>query len=261
MTKVCMVIGAGSGIGGHVANHFSRAGYHSVLCRRTNSAGLNRLVRQIKRNGNQATGIVMNAIEPNTIEDCIQKVETQIGPINTLIFNLGAQTGLKELSQTSDKTFELCWKLATQSLFRAARSVLPLMVKRATGNLLVTSATAAFRGNSGQAAHASAMAGRRMLCQSLNAEYASKGIHIAHILIDGLVDSPETLEKVLGKDSFENLRKTKGLNNDGLVLPDKIAETYLHLAGQHRSTWTFEIDLRSFSDLAWWNHNVLRLDQ
>ena len=255
-----MVFGAGSGVGGHVAKRFAKAGYHSVLCRRSDRDSLDRLVSEIKRDGNDATGIILNAIEPGSIEECIKKVEAQVGPIDTLIFNLGAQTGVKQLSQTSDKTFELCWKLATQSLFRVARSVLPLMAERGSGNLLVTSATAAFRGNAGQAAHASAMAGRRILCQSLNAEYASKGIHVAHILIDGLVDSPETLGKILGRGSFKKLKEKRGHKNDGLVLPEKVAETYLHLVNQHRSTWTFEIDLRSFSDLAWWNHNLLSLD-
>ena len=174
----------------------------------------------------------MNAIEPNSIEDCIEKVESNIGAIDTLVFNLGAQTGMKALNETSTKTFELAWRLATFSLFKAAVSVLPQMEKRSRGNLLVTSATAAFRGNAGQAAHASAMAGRRMLCQTLNAEYASKGVHIAHILIDGLVDAPDTLGKIMGKKSFAELRKNRGMKQDGLVLPEKVAETYLHLANQ-----------------------------
>ncbi|MEC9183521.1 MAG: short-chain dehydrogenase, partial [Pseudomonadota bacterium] len=74
-----------------------------------------------------------------------------------------------------------------------------------------------------------------------------------HILIDGGVDAPDTLGKMLGPKKYEELRATRGRENDGLMLPEKIAETYLHLAQQHRSTWTHEIDLRSFSDLPWWN--------
>ncbi len=254
MKKVCMVIGAGSGIGGTVAERFARSGFHSVLCRRSNKDSLERLVKKIRRNGNEATGVLINAIEPNSLEKCIEKVELEIGPIDTLVFNLGAQTGSKTLDETSKKTFELAWQLATLSLFRTASSVFPYMEKRSKGNLLVTSATAAFRGNVGQSAHASAMAGRRMLCQALNAEYASRGIHVVHILIDGLVDSPETLGKIIGNQAFEKLRKTRGLEKDGLILPEKVADTYLHLVNQHRSTWTHELDLRSFTDVAWWNH-------
>ena len=93
-----------------------------------------------------------------------------------------------------------------------------------------------------------------MLCQSLNAEYASRGIHVAHILVDGAVDAPDTLGKLLGPALFEQLREERGRDNDGLMLPEKMAETYYHIAQQHRSVWTHELDLRSFSDLAWWNH-------
>ena len=93
-----------------------------------------------------------------------------------------------------------------------------------------------------------------MLCQSLNAEFSSKGIHVAHVLIDGAVDAPDTLGKMLGAELFQKMRETRGMENDGLILPEKVAETYLHLAQQHRSTWSFEVDIRSFSDRPWWNH-------
>ena len=98
------------------------------------------------------------------------------------------------------------------------------------------------------------MGGRRMLCQTLNAEFAPKGIHVVHIVIDGAVDAPDTLGKMLGAERFQQLRETRGMEHDGLMLPAKIADTYVHLAQQHRSVWTHEIDLRAFSDRAWWNH-------
>lgn len=98
------------------------------------------------------------------------------------------------------------------------------------------------------------MGGRRMLCQSLNAEFAPKGIHVAHIVIDGSVDAPDTLGRLLGPERFRQLRETVG-SEDGLLLPEMIAETYFHLASQHRSVWTHELDLRSYSDTAWWNHS------
>tara|TARA_B100001013_G_scaffold312288_1_gene217847 strand:- start:2360 stop:2746 length:387 start_codon:yes stop_codon:yes gene_type:complete len=128
------------------------------------------------------------------------------------------------------------------------------MEARGKGALLVTSATAAMRGNAGQHSHAAAMGGRRMLCQTLNAELSSKGIHVAHIIIDGAVDAPDTLGKMLGPERFQQLRETRGMEHDGLILPTEIADTYLHLAQQHRSAWTHEIDMRAFSDRPWWNH-------
>ncbi len=252
-----MVIGAGAGIGGNVGKRFAQEGYHAVLCRRSDQQGLDRLVKSIEDDGGTATGFLLNAIEPDSIEDCIAAVEADIGPIDTLVFNLGAQTGIVSLGDTTNKMFELGWRLATFSLFRAASAVFPYMQKRGKGTLLVTTATAAFRGNPGQHTHASAMGGRRMLCQTLNAEFASKGIHVAHILIDGMVDAPDTLGKIMGEERFQELRESRGLEHDGLVLPEKIAETYFHVSQQHRSTWTYEIDMRSFTDTAWWNHPIL----
>ena len=127
------------------------------------------------------------------------------------------------------------------------------MVAREKGTLIVTSSTAAVRGNGGQHSHAAAMGGRRMLCQTLNAEFSPKNIHVAHVIIDGAVDAPDTLGKMLGPTKFQKLREDIGLENDGLLLPEKVADTYYHIAQQHRSAWAHEIDLRSFSDTPWWN--------
>lgn len=254
MKPVCLVIGAGAGIGGNVARRFAQEGYHACLCRRTDEAGLKKLVQSIEREGGSATGFLLNAVEPESIERQVAAIESDIGPIEIAVYNLGAQIGDRSLAETNYKSFERCWRLATFGLFRLASAICPLMEQRGKGTILVTSATAAVRGNAGQHAHASAMAGRRMLCQSLNAEFAPKGIHIAHILIDGSVDAPDTLGKMLGPEKFQELRETRGMQHDGLVLPEKVAETFVHLAQQHRSAWTFEIDLRSFSDMPWWNH-------
>ncbi len=254
MKPVCLVIGAGAGIGGNVARRFAQEGYHACLCRRTDEAGLKKLVQSIENEGGSATGFLLNAVEPESIERQVAAIESDIGPIEIAVYNLGAQIGDRSLAEINYKSFERCWRLATFGLFRLASAICPLMVQRGKGTILVTSATAAVRGNAGQHAHASAMAGRRMLCQSLNAEFAPQGIHVAHILIDGSVDAPDTLGKMLGPEKFKELRQTRGMEHDGLVLPEKVAETFVHLAQQHRSAWTFEIDLRSFSDLPWWNH-------
>ena len=254
MKPVCLVIGAGAGIGGNVARRFAQEGYHACLCRRSDLDGLNRMVNAIKNDGGSATGFLLNAVEPNSIEERVAAIEADIGPIEVVVYNLGAQIGDRSLKDTSLKAFETGWRLGTFGLFRLASAVCPLMEARGKGTILVTSATAAMRGNGGQHSHAAAMGGRRMLCQTLNAEFASKGIHVAHIVIDGAVDAPDTLGKMLGPERFQQLRETRGNEHDGLMLPAQVAETYLHLAQQHRSTWTFEIDLRAFSDRPWWNH-------
>ena len=248
-----LTVGIG-GIGGTVGKRFAPEGYHAALCRRTDQDGLNTLVESIESEGGSASGFLLNAVEADGIEERVAAVEADIGPIEVVVFNLGDQIGDRALADTTYKAFEIGWRMATFALFRAASTVCPLMEERGKGTILVTSATAAMRGNKGQHSHAAAMGGRRMLCQSLNAEFGPKGIHIAHILIDGAVDAPDTLGKMLGPEKFQQLRETRGMDHDGLMLPEKIADTYFHIAQQHRSTWTHEIDMRSFSARPWWNH-------
>ncbi len=253
MKPVCLVIGAGAGIGGNVGKRFAMDGYHAVLCRRTDQDGLNAMIGRIEVAGGTASGHLLNAVADGEIEERIETVEANVGPIEVLVYNLGAQIGHRPLAATDYKAFERCWRLGAFGLFRAASAVLPRMEARGGGTILVTSATAAMRGNDGQHAHAAAMGGRRMLCQSLNAEYGPKGIHICHFLIDGAVDAPDTLGKMLGPDKFQALREERGLEHDGLMLPERIADTYFHVAQQHRSTWTQELDMRSFTDSPWYN--------
>ena len=228
MKPVCLVLGAGAGIGGTVATKFAQEGYHSSLCRRSDKEGLDRLVKNIEDQGGSANGYIMNAIEDNAIEEVITSIESDIGPIEVLVYNLGAQTGMKLLDQTSHKEFEWGWRMASFGLFRAAKVLCPLMLERGKGTFLVTSATAAMRGNMNQHSHAAAMGARRMLCQSLNAEFSSQGIHVVHIVVDGAVDAPDTLGKMMGPEMYQKFRETKGMEHDGLLLPEKIADTYYH---------------------------------
>ena len=254
MKPVCLVIGAGAGIGGSVAKRFAAGGYHAVLCRRNDQDGLDRLTADIEESGGSATGLLLNAVEDGAIEELVARVDRDIGPIDVALFNLGAQIGDRALADTSYKKFELGWRMATFALFRLASAATPLMEARGKGTILVTSATAAVRGNAGQHSHAAAMGGRRMLCQTLNAEFGPKGIHVAHILIDGPVDAPDTLGRLLGPERYQALKQERGLGKDGLLVPSELAETYYHLAHQHRSAWTHELDLRPYAELAWWNH-------
>lgn len=254
MSKICLVIGAGAGVGGSVAARFAAEGYHAILCRRSDQEGLDRLVADIKSRGAEATGLLLDATKDGAIEDLIEKVESEIGPIDVVLFNLGAQIGDRPLAKTSLKTFELGWRMATFALFRLASALLPRMEERGKGTLLVTSATAAVRGNKGQHSHAAAMGGRRMLCQSLNAEFSPKGIHVAHVIIDGMIDAPDTVGKLLGEERYRAIQEQMGNGKDEILTPAEIANTYFHVAHQHRSAWTHELDLRPFTSLPWWNH-------
>ena len=250
--KVFLVIGAGAGIGGHAAARFAQGGYHAVLARRSDEEGLAKLVAQIEDAGGKASGTLLDASADGTIEELVERTESEIGPIDTVLYNLGAQIGNRTLDNTPHRTFELGWRLGCFGLFRLAHAVTPRMVERGRGSILVTSATAAVRGNAGQHSHAAAMGGRRMLCQTLNAEFGPQGVHVAHIVVDGSVDAPDTLGKLLG-DRFEAYKASKG--EDGVIDPTAVAETFWHLSQQPRNCWTHELDLRPFSDVAWWNDN------
>ena len=251
---VCLVLGAGAGIGGNVAKKFAKEGYHAVLARRSDEDGLNRLVGDIHAAGGEATGRLVNAIEDGAIEDLIADVEKNIGPIEVFLFNLGAQFGDKTLEDTSLKLFEMGWRLTSLALFRVAKTLAPIMEARGGGKILVTSATSAMRGNAGQHAHAAAIGGRRLLCQSLNAELSVKGIHICHIYIDAPIEAPDTIGKLLGPEMYEKLLEERGNGKDMLVIPERVAETYYHIAHQHRSAWTSEVDIRPYSEQPWWNN-------
>lgn len=251
---VCLVLGAGAGIGGNVGKKFAQEGYHTVLARRSDEAGLNRLVGDIEAEGGAATGRLINATEDGAIEDLIADVENNIGPIEVFVFNLGAQFGDKTLADTSLKTFELGWRLTSLALFRVAKVLAPIMEARGGGKILVTSATSAMRGNAGQHAHAAAIGGRRMLCQTLNAELSIKGIHVCHIYIDAPIEAPDTLGRLLGDELYQKLLDEKSNGKDGMVIPQRVAETYYHIAHQHRSAWTTEVDIRPFSEQPWWNN-------
>lgn len=251
---VCLILGAGAGIGGNVGKKFAKEGYHTVLARRSDEEGLNKIVDDIKKNGGSAVGRLVNAIEDNAIEDLIVDIEKNEGPIEVVLFNLGAQFGDRTLEDTSLKVFELGWRLTSLALFRLAKVMTPIMEARGGGKILVTSATSAMRGNAGQHAHAAAIGGRRMLCQTLNAELSIKGIHICHIYIDAPIEAPDTLGRLLGEELYQKLLDEKSNGKDGMVIPEKVAETFYHIAHQHRSAWTSEVDIRPFSELPWWNN-------
>lgn len=251
---VCLILGAGAGIGGNVGKKFAKEGYHTVLARRSDEEGLNKIVDDIKKNGGSAVGRLVNAIEDNAIEDLIVDIEKSEGPIEVVLFNLGAQFGDRTLEDTSLKVFELGWRLTSLALFRLAKVMTPIMEARGGGKILVTSATSAMRGNAGQHAHAAAIGGRRMLCQTLNAELSIKGIHICHIYIDAPIEAPDTLGRLLGEELYQKLLDEKSNGKDGMVIPEKVAETFYHIAHQHRSAWTSEVDIRPFSEQPWWNN-------
>ena len=251
---VCLIIGAGAGIGGNVGKKFAKEGYHTVLVRRSDEVGLNKLVADISAAGDSAVGRLLNAAQEDAIENLIVDIEQNEGPIEVVVFNLGAQFGDRTLEETTYKLFELGWRMTSFAMFRVAKTLAPIMEARGGGKILVTSATSAMRGNAGQHAHAAAIGGRRLLCQTLNAELSVKGIHICHIYIDAMIEAPDTLGRLVGEEIYEKLLAEKANGKDEMVIPEKVADTYYHIAHQHRSAWTSEVDIRPFSEQPWWNN-------
>ena len=148
MKPVCLIIGAGAGIGGCVAKRFAGGGYHVVLSRRSDQQGLDLLIQEIQQQGGTASGRLANAVEVGVIETLVAESE-KLGAIEVVIFNLGAQIGTRSLAETSLKQFELGWRMACLGLFRAAQAAMPGMLQKGKGCFLVTSSTAAMRGNEG----------------------------------------------------------------------------------------------------------------
>ena len=123
MKKTCLIVGAGAGIGGNCAKVFSKKGYHSFLTRRTDQKGLDNLINSIRESGGSSEGKLLNIAADNVVEDLIEHIESKIGNIEVVVYNLGSQIGNKKLTDLSNKVFELGWKVATFGLFRLAKSL------------------------------------------------------------------------------------------------------------------------------------------
>jgi len=145
----------------------------------------------------------------------------------------------------------MAWRMGSLGAFALAKEVAPYMLSRGGGTIIYTSATAAYRGNAGQHAHTMAMAGRRHLAQSLNNELGPQGIHVAHVNIDGMVNAPETLGKLM-PELFQEAVASKQPTEE-IIEPDAVADTYYMLHKQPRSAWTFDMDIRPWTTSPWFN--------
>lgn len=251
-----LVIGAGSGIGSAVARRFATGGYTVCVVRRSDKEKLEALAARINDEatngqGGQAHAFMCDCTKEEEVVSLVSKIEKDIGPIEVVVYNLGANMGSRDLQSTSWKVFERAWRLGSAGAFFVARSATPAMVERGKGSFIFTGATASLRGNSDQHAHTMAMQGRRALAQSMSAELWSKGIHVCHCIVDGLVDAPDTIGRMM-PEVFKQM-KAELEPRDGIVKPDDVAEHYWHMHSQPRNCWTFETDLRPWQDRAWFN--------
>jgi NAD(P)-dependent dehydrogenase (short-subunit alcohol dehydrogenase family) len=228
--EVAAVLGVGSGLGAAVARRFASEGFAVALMAR-NEDGLSEIQREIEDGGGTALPISADATDPASVEASFRRVRDEIGDPEVFVYNAGAfqMGGILEIPPDR---FDDCFKANCAGAFYAAQQVLPAMLDEGSGTILLTGATASLRGSARFSALAVGKFGLRALAQSMAREFGPQGIHVAHIVIDGQINTPRMRE--MSPDREEHT----------MLSPDAIAETYWQLHSQDRTTWTLELDLR-----------------
>ncbi|MDU9400447.1 SDR family oxidoreductase [Pseudomonas sp. zfem003] len=236
--KVVLVIGAGDATGGAIAKRFAREGYIACVTRRS-ADKLQSLVDEIRAEGGQAFGFGSDARKEEEVNALVEQIERDIGPIEAFVFNIGANVPCSILDETPRKYFKI-WEMACFAGFLTSQAVAKRMVTRERGTLLFTGATAGLRGAAGFAAFAGAKHAIRALAQSMARELGPRNIHVAHVVVDGAIDT------AFIRDTFPDLYARK--DQDGILDPEHIADNYWFLHSQPRDAWTFELDLRPWME-------------
>ena len=238
MTPVALVVGAGDATGGAVARRFARGGY-TVCATRRSADKLQPLLDGIAAEGGTAHGFASDARKEDAVIALVERIESTIGPIEVLVFNIGANAPSGILDETARRYFKI-WEMACMAGFLNGREVARRMVARAgeghKGTIIFTGATASMRGSANFAAFAGAKHALRALAQSMARELGPRGIHVAHVIVDSAIDT------AFIRENFPDRYALK--EQDGIVNPDHIAETYWMLHRQPRDAWTHELDLR-----------------
>lgn len=236
--RAALIIGAGDATGGAIAKRFARGGLIACATRRS-ADKLQPLIDEIRAAGGQAHGFASDARKEEEVVKLVDDIEREVAPIDVLVFNIGANVPCSILDETARKYFKI-WEMACFSGFLAGREVAKRMVTRGRGTILFTGATAGMRGSANFAAFAGAKHALRALAQSMARELGPKGIHVAHVVVDGAIDTDFI------RDNFPDRYALK--DQDGILNPDHIAENYWYLHTQPRDAWTYELDLRPWNE-------------
>lgn len=236
--SAALVIGAGDATGSAIAKRFAKEGLVACLVRR-NAEKLTPLVAEIEASGGRARGFAVDARKEEEVVALIETIEREVGPIEVMVFNIGANVPCGILEETAKKYFKI-WEMACFSGFLAGREVAKRMVERGYGSILFTGATAGLRGSAGFAAFAGAKHALRALAQSMARELGPRNIHVAHIVIDGAIDTAFIRETFPEKYALKS--------ESGILNPEHIAENYWYLHTQPKDSWTHEIDLRPWTE-------------
>ncbi|MBX3656598.1 MAG: SDR family oxidoreductase [Ramlibacter sp.] len=242
MAPVALIIGAGDATGGAIARRFARGGYTACATRRSLDK-LQPLLEQIRAEGGTAHGFASDARKEEEVVALIEQIESTVGPIEVMVFNIGANVPSSILEESARKYFKI-WEMACFSGFLNGREVARRMVTRAgpqrQQTIIFTGATASLRGASGFAAFAGAKHALRALAQSMARELGPRGIHVAHSIIDGAIDTEFIRENFPQRYALKS--------EDGILNPDHIADAYWMLHQQPRDAWTHELDLRPYME-------------
>ena len=231
--KVALIIGAGDYLGSAIARRFAEEEFHAVGTRRRGD--IVSFVNQIEDSGGKATGMHSDARKEEQVVELVESVENEIGPIEVFVFNIGGNV-MFSILETTTQVYKKVWEMCAFAGFLTGREVAHRMVSRKRGTMLFTGATASLRGGNGFSAFAGGKHALRALSQSMAKELMPQNIHVAHVIIDGPIDTEWTRQR------FPDMVKERP--SDGLLQPDDIAETYWAIHSQKRSAWTFETDVR-----------------
>ncbi|MEO8114375.1 MAG: SDR family oxidoreductase [Phenylobacterium sp.] len=238
--KAVIVVGAGDALGGAIARRFAREGYAAVIVRR-NADQLEPLAQAIRAAGGEAHPFGVDARNEEAMVELFDRVEAEIAAVEACVFNIGANVRFP-IAETTARVYFKVWEMACFAGFLAGREAARRMTPRGRGTILFTGATASLRGGAGFSAFAGAKAGLRALAQSMARELGPKGVHVAHTIIDGAIDTAWIAE------NFPERYAQK--EHGGILDPEHIAEAYWMLHAQPRDAWTHELDLRPWTE-AW----------
>ncbi len=236
--RVALVIGAGDATGGAIARRFAAGGYTACVTRR-DADKLEPLLGAIRATGGAAHGFASDARKEDEVVTLVEHIEREIGTIEVLVFNIGANVPCSILDETARKYFKI-WEMACLGGFLNGREVAKRMLERERGTIIFTGATASLRGSANFGAFAGAKHALRALAQSMARELWPSGIHVAHVVVDGAIDTEFI------RSNFPERYATKA--QDGILNPAHIADNYWHLHRQPRDAWTFELDLRPWNE-------------
>ncbi len=228
--KVAAVLGVGPGLGAAVAQRFAREGYAVALMARSEES-VSEVREEIERGGSETVTVSTDATDPASIEAAFGKIRAELGDPEVFVYNAGAfQMG--GILEVTPEQFDFCFKANCAGAFYASQQVLPAMQEAGRGTVILTGATASMRGSAKFAALATGKFGLRALSQSMAREFGPQGIHVAHVIVDGQINTPRNREMSPDRD------------DSTMLSPDAIAETYWQLHSQDPTAWTLELDVR-----------------